>query len=207
MNGGETFNPPQADYLIETNPFYDFSTLNPGDSIELTDTDFGLAATELRIIDIQSNLYGNGSTITVSPNAIKSKKQNLELKVADLDRSVKSAKLYEVNVVRANQVTTSELKNALLNPVDERIHADKIRKGTILFEAIDTPVVANYQADYAATFGNFPLPDVKLYTIDASGNVVSRSEQPYFIMTAGKIDSITFGTLSDGIQTGFIKLQ
>ena len=69
----------------------------------------------------------------------------------------------------------------------------------------DTPILDNYQTLYAEDYGE--LPKIQLFTIDSSGNRVERSEKPYFIMSGGLVSQITFGTLADGVQTGFIVIS
>jgi len=77
------------------------------------------------------------------------------------------------------------------------------RKEHISFES-DVPLISDYSI-FAAEFGQFP--DIKLTTIDALGNRITRSELPYFVMDAGLISSIEFGILVDGVQRGFITIS
>lgn len=76
-------------------------------------------------------------------------------------------------------------------------------KVAVAFAADATPSLTNYQATYAATYGEHP--NVQLVTIDGDGNYIVRSEQPKFTMAAGLIDSIGWD-LPDA-ETGFIILR
>jgi hypothetical protein len=67
--------------------------------------------------------------------------------------------------------------------------------GVVLYEEIEftatnTPSVENYDADYAATFGQYP--SVTIHTYDDDGNRMERSERPLFMLVDGRIDRITF---------------
>lgn len=198
------FSNPKSVYTVETNPFYDLNYL-PGDTVQLVDADFGIDA-EMRVRQISKNLYSGVCTITLSWFVEKYKRQELALKVAQLEMSIKGAGLDRVTVQRGSEQTTNELKNAVINPIDEKIRCEKIRQLIIEFTNSDTPQVTDYDTKYAQVFGQHP--DVKLFTIDVDGNRIARSEQPYFTLDVnGLIDSISFGQLADGLQNGFIKLQ
>lgn len=69
----------------------------------------------------------------------------------------------------------------------------------------DTPQISNYQLLYADDYGE--LPKIQLFTEDTEGNIIERTEKPYFYKTDGLISSITFGELSDGVQNGYITLS
>ena len=78
-----------------------------------------------------------------------------------------------------------------------------VAKTVVTFAADSTPSLTNYQASYAATYGEHP--NVQLVTIDGDGNYIARSEQPKFTMAAGLIDTISWD-LPDA-ETGFIILR
>lgn len=200
----DEFSNPKPVYTVETNPQYDLNYL-PGNTVILVDADFGVND-EMRVRQISKNIYSGVCTITLSWFIEKYKRQELTLKVAQLEMSIKGAKLDRVTTQRGSEQTTLELKNAVINPIDEKIRGEKIRQQIIEFTASETPTVNDYATKYAPIFGQYP--DVKLFTIDADGNRIARSEQPYFTLDVnGLIDSISFGTLADGPQNGFIKLQ
>lgn len=80
-----------------------------------------------------------------------------------------------------------------------------IAKTIIEFVNEDFPEVLLYDTDYAQDYGQYPT--IALFTIDGDGNRVERSEKPYFVMNVdNKIESVNFGTLADGEQTGFISI-
>jgi hypothetical protein len=54
------------------------------------------------------------------------KRKKLEATVAKLERSVQAAKIDQVNQNRGNEQTTREVKNEIIDPVDEKLRADKI---------------------------------------------------------------------------------
>lgn len=73
----------------------------------------------------------------------------------------------------------------------------------------DQPQISDYSI-YADIYGQ--TPTIELFTIDENNNRIKRPEQPYFNMILNDaneyiINSIVFGTLSDGIQTGFITIK
>ena len=194
---------PKATYTVET-----LAGVNPsgswvGKKVNIVDTDFGIAD-YYRITDITTNMYNGSGSLTLSEYVDKSVRQNLQLKVATIERSLKNAKLDTVETIRANEVTSGALKNAILNPLDEKINNEKYRLSIVTVTASDTPVVTNYNTLYAIGYGQHPT--VELFQIDSSGNRIKRTEQPYFIMADGLIQSITFGTLPEPIS-GFIKIQ
>jgi hypothetical protein len=76
-------------------------------------------------------------------------------------------------------------------------------KLVVSFAADATPTLADYQTNYAATYGEHPV--VQLVTIDGDGNYIQRSEQAKYTMALGLIDSISWD-LADA-ETGFIILR
>ncbi|MGE5052055.1 MAG: hypothetical protein ACM3KI_11175 [Bacillota bacterium] len=77
----------------------------------------------------------------------------------------------------------------------------------------DTPRIDTYEP-YLETYGKYPT--VRLYTYDELNNRIERPEKPYFLMylkiyddatTELLISAIEFGTLSDGVQQGFITIS
>lgn len=85
-------------------------------------------------------------------------------------------------------------------------------KAIIEFET-DTPRIDTYEP-YLETYGKYPT--VRLYTYDESNNRIERPEKPYFLMylkiyddatTELLISAVEFGTLSDGVQRGFITIS
>lgn len=110
------------------------------------------------------------------------------------------------SVSKTNPVTYMQLSEMI-----RRLWRNKTSVKVIAFET-DKPSIADYSI-YEAAFG--PYPEVKLYTIDESGNRVARPELPYFVMVDGKIDSVLFTAmvdgellpLPDGIQTGIITIK
>ena len=120
----DEFSNPKPTYTVESNPFYNLNYF-PGDTVNLTDTDFGIDA-EIRISEISKNLYSNVCTITLSWFIEKYKRSQLALKVAKLEMSIKAAKLDQVQTIRGGEQTTLELKNTILNPLDEKFKANEI---------------------------------------------------------------------------------
>lgn len=88
---------------------------------------------------------------------------------------------------------------------------DKAPFKVIEFETA-TPGIEDYSV-YEDRFG--VVPDVRMYTEDALGNWIPRPELPYYIRLEGKIVSIVFTAivngvqipLVDGVQKGFIVLR
>lgn len=71
------------------------------------------------------------------------------------------------------------------------------------FTASRTPTVLNYDTLYANAHGQYPV--VRLFTIDALGNRLERSERPKYIISGGFIASIVYDL---GVaETGFIILS
>jgi hypothetical protein len=197
---------PKPTYTIETHPSFTFGALCPGDTITLIDTDFGISGGLLaRIIDITTNLYQGGSTITLASYIPKSKLKSYFEKVDIIEKVVEKTKLKQVDKIRGNEMTVLALKNAVIDPLDEKIHPAKIRQKIITFTATDTPQITGYNVLYGETIGQYP--SAELYQIDGDGNRVRRSELPYFILDVdGLIDTVSFGTLPE-VMTGFILLQ
>lgn len=85
-------------------------------------------------------------------------------------------------------------------------------KAIIEFET-DTPRIDTYEP-YLEVYGK--KPTVRIYTYDTLGNIIERPEKPFFLTyekiyddmtTEILISAIEFGTLSDGVQTGFITIS
>lgn len=76
-------------------------------------------------------------------------------------------------------------------------------KTVVSFTSTATPTLANYQTNYATKYGEHPV--VQLVTIDGSGNYIQRSEQAYYTMSGGLINSISWD-LPD-TETGFIIIR
>ena len=72
----------------------------------------------------------------------------------------------------------------------------------ISFTATKTPTIDAYNSTYASTHGQFP--NVRLITVDGSGNRWEREEKPKYIMVSGVIDSIVYDLAEP--ETGFIIL-
>ncbi len=73
----------------------------------------------------------------------------------------------------------------------------------IRVEVVSTnePMLVDYQDNYAEYYGE--NPKIQLWQIDEFGNIIERSEKPYFQLVDGLIDSIIFGTL-DEVINGYI---
>lgn len=120
----------RANYKIETSRKYDANALRAGDTVFFTDVLQPLA--DMRIADITTNIYSGGSTITLSDYVINSKRQDLSVKVASLERSISSSKLNEVNVIRNSEITTAQLNNKLIDPTDQKLNSQEvIRRNSI----------------------------------------------------------------------------
>lgn len=132
---------PKPTFTVETNPVYEFETLYAGDTVNVTDTDFGLSVQEIRVNSITTNIYQGGSTIVLANFSTKSKRQKIELKVAELDRIVDTINFKEVNTLRNSQETVGELSNKLIDPTDNHLKADDIVRS----ESID-PRMLSYDA-------------------------------------------------------------
>lgn len=126
----ETGNP-KAVYTVETTPYFAIPDYMVGKNVNIVDVDFDID-TEFRVTDITTNIYKGDSSLTLSQYVEKSKRQELSLKSANLERSIVAAKLDQVTKVRASQKTSGELKNAILSPVDQKINTDnKVRSKSL----------------------------------------------------------------------------
>lgn len=74
----------------------------------------------------------------------------------------------------------------------------------INFVSTDSPSLTDYQGFYASDYGE--NPKIQLWQIDGSNNIIERTEKPYYIISGGLIQSITFGTL-DEVMTGYILIS
>lgn len=74
----------------------------------------------------------------------------------------------------------------------------------ISFSATTEPKIVNYQSlqldgrNLSEDYGEDPK--CRLMQIDESGNIIERTEKPYYELIDGKIDVITFGILPDPID-------
>lgn len=74
----------------------------------------------------------------------------------------------------------------------------------VSFSATTEPKIVNYQSlqvddrNLSEDYGE--NPKCRLMQIDESGNIIERTEKPYYELVDGKIDVITFGTLPDPID-------
>lgn len=70
------------------------------------------------------------------------------------------------------------------------------------FISTNAPSLINYQTLYAWDYGE--NPKIQLWQINIDGNIIERSEKPFYTLDInGLIDTITFGVL-DEIMTGYI---
>jgi len=69
------------------------------------------------------------------------------------------------------------------------------------FASTDTPALTLYQDLYAEDYGE--MPKIQLWEVDGSGNMIERTEKPYYTMVDGLITMISFGTLPEVIS-GYI---
>jgi hypothetical protein len=114
-----------------------------------------------------------------------------------------------VNDVRRNKIArnrlpyTSSFRNTVYN------NAVNTTPKTVIEFNTDTPVVADYTI-YAKTYGQYPT--IEIFTYDEYNNIIQRPEKAYFHRTYDAdldkylISSIEFGTLSDGVQVGYITI-
>ena len=72
------------------------------------------------------------------------------------------------------------------------------------FTNSNEPSLVDYQVNYYIPYGD--NPKVVLYQVDELGNVIERTEKPYFQKLGGVLDSIIFGTL-DEVISGYILIS
>ena len=74
----------------------------------------------------------------------------------------------------------------------------------VSFSATTEPKIVNYQSlqldgrNLSEDYGEDPK--CRLMHIDEFGNIIERTEKPYYELVGGKVDVITFGTLPDPID-------
>lgn len=90
--------------------------------------------------------------------------------------------------------TAAGIDNAILWKMSERVE----------FTNTNEPSLTNYQTNYLVPYGD--NPKVTLYQIDELGNIIERTEKPYFQIVDGLLDSIIFGTL-DEVISGYILIS
>lgn len=116
---------PKPTYTVVSNPRMDLSNITVGDTVVLEDADFGINST-MRVKDANVNVYDNVCTFTLTWFKKYQRIQTLEMKVSGLERDIKASNLNEVNTNRGLQMTTRELKNTLVDTVDEKFKADEV---------------------------------------------------------------------------------
>lgn len=124
MFDGVDFNPPNADYEVQLKPNYT-DAVKIGDMVQLTNTTFEIDA-QIRVIRIEKDMYSNIRRLTLSPNVVKTKRQNLELRVSSIERSVKAVKFDDPAQTQASGQTTRDLRNTIIDPIDDKLKTDRI---------------------------------------------------------------------------------
>lgn len=130
---------PKPTYSVELHPWANIN-ISVGDIVEFIDNDFAFSG-DLRVNEIVSNIYSNERTATLAWHSKKQRLSLFECKLTSIERSIVTANLDDVNTLKGSQKTVSEIKNTILNPLDEKLNADElVRK-----ESID-PRMLSYDA-------------------------------------------------------------
>lgn len=118
-----------------------------------------------------------------------------------------------VNTIGRNKIARNRLPyiNTTQNIISGGGAATSAIKPLIIpFTATDFPNISDYSI-YEYPYGQYP--SIELYTYDENNNVISRAEKAIFNRAydadtdSYKITDINFGALSDGNQTGYMKLM
>lgn len=150
-----------------------------------------------RIIEI--NVGGNSNRVKVSDDfrwqlSPINGKQGIVYRSVGEGTAPWLAVTYGTHLSSTAANTAAGIDNAILWKISERVQ----------FTNTDTPMLINYQSNYRIPYGD--NPKIMLYQIDESGNIIERTEKPYFQLVDGLIDSITFGVLDEEIS-GYILIS
>ena len=113
-----------ATYEVETVPASVYTTLTPGQKVTLIDLDFAITKV-LRVAQVTTNLMNFVSNITLASWLNQPKIKALVDKVSKIEAQLEKAKTNDVDSVRANETTTGEVVNKLLDPIDNKLKVDR----------------------------------------------------------------------------------
>ena len=124
------------------------------------------------------------------------------IEVFDYEESSCTIVTGDLGSVASSDNVTGGSKNTttIVNNIN---NAAPITPFTSEFTTLQNPSITDYDTKHADTYGQ--LPSVRLWTKDADGNFLERSEKPKFIMVSGLIGSIVFDLPIP--ETGFIILS
>lgn len=140
-----------ADYLAEFSiPKFPYRAIvdpafmkeNPGgfevgDRINIVDADYNING-QFRISTLVFDVYKKSYEFTLSDEARLNKRQKLEMRLAAVERATQDIGLVDVEQMRKSQETTNELRNRILDPVDDKFNADR----NVRNESIDPRMLA-----------------------------------------------------------------
>lgn len=126
---------PHTNYSVVVEPGFSLS-VSPGDRVLINDADF--VNESLRISDIEYNLYSGNYNLTLSEIVKLSNRQLLEKRLNDVEIVLKSASIKEVTDQRRSEQTQGEIKNKIIDTLDEKLKADSIVRN----ESIDQRMLA-----------------------------------------------------------------
>lgn len=108
-----------------------------GDRIYVADSDYGINS-EFRISRLTFDVYRGTYDFELSDLAHLTKKQKNELRLKSVERAVSDIGMDKVPSMRKSKRTVGELKNKLVDPVDDKLNTDR----NIRDESIDPRMLA-----------------------------------------------------------------
>jgi uncharacterized protein (TIGR02145 family) len=137
----DEYSVPKVTYRVVVDPAFmqnnfvgieEYRGFNTGDVIGVIDVDLGLIDL-LRVADLTKNYYTGGYELTLAENRLLTAREALNLRISRLERAARDTRSQEVETMRRNDPTTSEVINRSFSPIDNKQDTDK----TVRNESID----------------------------------------------------------------------
>lgn len=119
---------PRFPYRVRIDPA--FMQENPGgfeigDRITVIDADFGINGL-FRVSDLEFDRFTGVYQLLLSDTARLTRRQQLELRIEAVERSLESTRRDEAESTRRDTETTGELRRRLIDPLDDKLKVDNI---------------------------------------------------------------------------------
>lgn len=153
---------PRYPYVAKTHPAFIAATgaaFEVGDRVTIVDTDYN-ANGLFRISSLIYDVYKRTFELTLSDTAIIPNRLKNEMRISALERSLADTKKDTVESMRKEKETTGELRNRLLDPIDDKFAADR----NVREESLDPRMLA-----YDAGVPQFSIKDA-LIESNVDGN-------------------------------------
>lgn len=131
---------PKFPYRCTINPAYideNPTGFEVGDTVNVLDVDYGIDD-QFRVSSLTYDVYKQIYELILSETAPLARRQQIELRLRKVERAVEDTKKDKVESMRKEKETSNELRNRLLDPIDDKLNLDyNVRR-----ESVDPPMLA-----------------------------------------------------------------